>query len=342
MENLDELFEESKLKIEQVSSLEKLEEIRIDYLGRKSGRLSLIFRQMSQVSSEQRPQFGQKLNQIKDNIERLLIDKEIDLKSSKQIDALSKEKIDISLPSIKPSLGKLHPITVIIDEIIAVFTQLGFDIVQGPEIELDYYNFDALNIPKDRPARDVHDTFYISNNIVLRTHTSPVQIRIMEKQKPPLRIIVPGRVYRRDVDVSHSPMFHQIEGLLVNEIGSTSASFSDLKGVLSAFAHLIFGEQTKVRFRPSFFPFTEPSAEMDIGCVICAGKGCSVCKQTGWVEILGAGMVDPEVFKAVGYDPEIYIGFAFGLGIERITMLKYGIDNIRLFFENDLRFLEQF
>lgn len=342
MENLDELFEESKLKIEQASSLEKLEQVRIDYLGRKSGRLSLILRQMSQVPSEQRPQFGQRLNQIKDNIEHLLVDKEINLKLSRQIDTFLKEKIDISLPSIKPSLGKLHPITVIIDEVIAVFTQLGFDIAQGPEIELSYYNFDALNIPKDHPARDVHDTFYISNDIVLRTHTSPVQIRIMEKQKPPLRIIVPGRVYRRDADVSHSPMFHQIEGLLVDEIGSTSASFSDLKGVLSAFAHLVFGEQTMVRFRPSFFPFTEPSAEMDIGCVICAGKGCSVCKQTGWVEILGAGMVDPEVFKAVGYDPERYIGFAFGLGIERITMLRYGIDNIRLFFENDLRFLEQF
>lgn len=338
MKDLDNLLIEAKISIGNASCLEEIEARRIAYLGRKAGKVTSLLRQLPQISVEERPEFGKRINQIKAEIESWLDEQEKRLKETQQADAFLREQIDISLAAIEPQLGKLHPLTVVMDEIIEVFTRLGFEIAQGPEIELSYYNFDALNIPKDHPAREMHDTFYISDKLVLRTHTSPVQIRVMKEQQPPLRIIVPGRVYRRDADICHSPMFHQVEGLLVDE----STTFGDLKGVLSAFAHLIFGPQTRVRFRPSFFPFTEPSAEMDIGCLICQGKGCGVCKQSGWVEILGAGMVDPEVFKEVDYDSERYIGFAFGLGIERITMLKYSIDNIRLFFENDLRFLEQF
>jgi phenylalanyl-tRNA synthetase alpha chain len=234
--------------------------------------------------------------------------------------------------------GSLHPVTQVREEICRIFAGLGFSVVEGPEVELDYYNFEALNIPKNHPARDMQDTFYIEDNIVLRTHTSPVQVRIMEKTKPPVRILSPGRVYRRDSDISHTPMFHQIEGLLVDR----GVTFGDLKGVLTMFLKQVFGEKTALRFRPSFFPFTEPSAEVDIRCVMCDGSGCRVCGQSGWLEILGSGMVDPEVFKNVGYDPDEFTGFAFGLGLERIAMLKFGISDIRLFFENDMRFLEQF
>jgi len=252
--------------------------------------------------------------------------------------ALFKEKIDVTLPGRSVNCGRVHPVVQIRREICSVFSSFGFSIVEGPEIELDYYNFEALNIPKDHPARDMQDTFYIDENIVLRTHTSPVQIRVMEKIKPPLRILSPGKVYRRDSDVSHTPMFHQIEGLLVDK----NVTFGDLKGILSAFLKKIFGSSTMLRFRPSFFPFTEPSAEVDICCVMCGGKGCRVCGQSGWLEILGSGMVDPAVFRNVDYDPDEYSGFAFGLGLERIAMLKYGISDIRLFFENDIRFLKQF
>ena len=234
--------------------------------------------------------------------------------------------------------GRIHPVIQVRREICAIFASFGFSVVEGPEIELDYYNFEALNIPKDHPARDMQDTFYIEENIVLRTHTSPVQVRIMEKVQPPVRILSPGRVYRPDSDISHTPMFHQIEGLLVDK----GISFGDLKGILTAFLKKVFGDKTILRFRPSFFPFTEPSAEVDIRCVMCSGRGCRVCGQSGWLEILGSGMVDPAVFKNVGYDPEVYTGFAFGLGLERIAMLKYGISDIRLFFENDIRFLRQF
>ena len=246
--------------------------------------------------------------------------------------------IDVTLPGRFTRRGSLHPITQVAGEISDIFLRLGFDIAESPEVETDYYNFEALNIPKYHPARDMQDTFYVSENIVLRTHTSPSQPRVMEKTKPPVRIISPGKVFRCDSDITHTPMFHQVEGLMVD----TDVSFSDLKGVLETFIHRMFSPETPVRFRPSFFPFTEPSAEVDIGCIFCKGSGCQVCKKTGWLEILGAGMVNPRVFEMVGYNPEIYTGFAFGMGVERISMLKYGIDDIRLFFENDLRFLRQF
>jgi len=246
--------------------------------------------------------------------------------------------IDITLPG-KPCLsGKTHPLNKVLDEIKDIFLPMGFSIQEGPEIELDYYNFEALNMPKHHPARDMQDTFYVSDDVVLRTHTSPVQVRVMEKKKPPLKIIAPGKVYRCDADISHTPMFHQVEGLMVD----TDISFSDLKGVLGLFIHSFFGENTPVRFRPSYFPFTEPSAEVDIGCIFCAGKGCRVCKTTGWLEVMGCGMVNPRVFEMSGYDPDEFTGFAFGMGVERLTMLKYAIDDIRLFYENDLRFLQQF
>jgi phenylalanyl-tRNA synthetase alpha chain len=244
----------------------------------------------------------------------------------------------VTLPGREPARGHFHPITQVLEEICQIFERMGFRIVKGPNVELDYYNFEALNLPKDHPARDMQDTFYISDNVVLRTHTSPMQVRVMESQPPPVSIISPGKAYRRDSDVSHTPMFHQVEGLLVDK----GITLGDLKGTLTAFVHHMFGRNTGLRFRPSFFPFTEPSAEVDIQCVICQGKGCRTCSNTGWLEILGSGMVDPEVYRFVGYDPEIYSGFAFGMGIERIAMLKYGIDDIQHFFKNDMRFLRQF
>ncbi len=260
------------------------------------------------------------------------------MKQPKQRLLEGREQFDVTIPGRRPLRGRLHPVTQISLEISKIFNSLGFAIVEGPEVELDYYNFEALNIPKDHPARDMQDTFYISDDVVLRTHTSPLQVRVMEKRRPPLRIIAPGRTYRCDSDATHTPMFHQVEGLMVGE----DISFGDLKGILTIFVHQMFGADVALRFRPSFFPFTEPSAEVDIECVMCRGQGCRVCSQTGWLEILGSGMVDPEVFKMVGYDPDKVTGFAFGMGIERIAMLKFGIDDLRLFFENDLRFLRQF
>ena len=248
------------------------------------------------------------------------------------------EDFDLSLPGRSLPFGKLHPVTQVMEEICAVFEGMGFAVAEGPDVETDHYNFEALNIPKHHPARDMHDTFYVSDSILLRTHTSPMQARIMEKQEPPLRYIAPGKVYRCDSDITHTPMFHQVEGFLVDR----KVSFADLKGVLTSFTHRMFKDDLPLRFRPSFFPFTEPSAEVDIACVICNGSGCRVCKRTGWLEILGAGLIDPEVMKMVGYDPDEFSGFAFGLGVERIAMLKYGIDDIRLYYENDLRFLSQF
>jgi phenylalanyl-tRNA synthetase alpha chain len=245
---------------------------------------------------------------------------------------------DPTLPGRLPYLGHIHPITQVRTEITDIFLRLGFEVVEGPDVELDYYNFEALNIPKDHPARDMQDTFYVTDSIVLRTHTSPIQVRVMEKQAPPVRVIAPGKAYRCDSDMTHTPMFHQVEGLMVDK----DVSFGDLKGILTIFVHQMFGPEVGLRFRPSFFPFTEPSAEVDIQCVMCLGRGCRVCSETGWLEILGSGMVDPEVFRIVGYDPEEFTGFAFGMGIERIAMLKYGINDLRLFFDNDLRFLEQF
>ena len=311
--------------------------IKTRYLGRK-GLLTDILRALKDVSSDDRPLLGRISNEIKEAISAEIDGALARLDAEGASDALLRERIDVSLPGRAVRYGTIHPITRVMGEICEIFSQLGFVVAEGPEVELDYYNFEALNIPRDHPARDMQDTFYISDSVVLRTHTSPVQVRTMEKQRPPVRIISPGKVYRPDSDVSHTPMFHQVEGLLVDR----GITFGDLKGVLTYFLRRMFGEETVLRFRPSFFPFTEPSAEVDIRCVMCGGSGCRVCKQSGWLEVLGSGMVDPEVFKVVGYDPEEYTGFAFGLGVERITMLKYGISDIRLFFENDLRFLTQF
>ena len=311
--------------------------VRTKYIGRK-GILTGLLRNIAQVSDAEKPLFGKLCNQLK-NLLNTKIEEALQQQAiRKKEDVLLKEKIDVTLPGSVIKCGRIHPVIQVRREICAIFSSFGFSVVEGPEIELDYYNFEALNIPKDHPARDMQDTFYIEDNIVLRTHTSPVQVRIMEKIKPPLRILSPGKVYRRDSDVSHTPMFNQIEGLLVDK----GVSFGDLKGILTAFLKKIFGEGTTLRFRPSFFPFTEPSAEVDIRCVMCGGGGCRVCGQSGWLEILGSGMVDPAVFQNVNYDSEKYSGFAFGLGLERIAMLKYGISDIRLFFENDIRFLKQF
>ena len=321
--------------LESASDPKQLEQIRIDFLGKK-GKLPALMKELRNASPEEKPQFGKDINLLKQHVENKINSKGACLgtKSSKKSD----ETFDTTLPGRKELTGTLHPITQVMEEITSIFFGLGFQVEEGPEIETDYYNFEALNIPKDHPARDMQDTFYIEDETVLRTHTSPVQIHTMETREPPLRIIAPGKVYRCDSDVSHTPMFHQIEGLMVDE----GVSFSHLKGIMNIFLQEVFGKDTKIRFRPSFFPFTCPSAEVDIQCVMCSGKGCRVCSQTGWLEILGAGMVDPAVFKSVGYDSEKWTGFAFGLGIERIAMLKFGINDIRLFFENDLRFLKQF
>jgi phenylalanyl-tRNA synthetase alpha chain len=314
--------------------LKSLEQVRVRYLGRK-GELAQLFKQLGKVSEKDRPLAGKILNEAKVSLEGWLNDA---LDRAREGETDRKERFDVTIPGRRPLRGRLHPITQTAQEISRIFNWLGFETVEGPEIELDYYNFEALNIPKDHPARDMQDTFYISDDVVLRTHTSPLQVRTMEKRRPPIRVIAPGRTYRCDSDVTHTPMFHQVEGLLVGD----DISFGDLKGILTIFVHQMFGPNVGLRFRPSFFPFTEPSAEVDIQCVMCGGKGCRVCSQTGWLEILGSGMVDPEVFKMVGYDPEEITGFAFGMGIERIAMLKFGIDDLRLFYENDLRFLKQF
>jgi len=323
--------------VEAADSLEVLENIRIKTLGRK-GALTVLLRNLGNFPPEARPEIGRLANLVKRTLEQALASRRKALEGRLAQALLVKERLDPTLPGRPPTFGSLHPLTQVLDEILEIFQHLGFEVAEGPEVELDYYNFEALNIPKDHPARDMQDTFYVTDEVLLRTHTSPVQIRVMERQPPPVQIVVPGKVYRRDADISHSPMFHQVEGLLVDE----GVTFADLKGTLQLFAERLFGKQARLRFRPSFFPFTEPSAEVDVACIICRGTGCRVCKGTGWLEILGAGMVDPELFKRVGYDPERYTGFAFGLGVERITMLKFGIDDIRLFFENDLRFLKQF
>lgn len=319
------------------ATLSELQQLKVKYLGKK-GLVTTKLRTLSAISPEIRPVYGKTVNEVKVYIEEEIDRKESLLKSEEYKRRILSEAIDITLPGKFTPFGKEHPITRILSEITAIFVSMGFEIAEGPEVERDYYNFEALNFPKDHPARDMQDTFFISDDVVLRTHTSPVQVRVMEKRKPPLKIVAPGKVYRCDADVSHTPMFHQVEGFIVD----TDIAFSDLKGVLEAFIHSIFSAETPVRFRPSFFPFTEPSAEVDIGCIFCSGKGCRVCKHTGWLEILGAGMINPRVFEMVGYDPDVYTGFAFGMGVERITMLKYSIDDIRLFFENDLRFLKQF
>ena len=335
-QDLHQLQAEAETKLSTLENLKDLEELRVLYLGRK-GLFTGLLRQLGQVSAEDRPRLGKLANQIKEELDLKFTARKSELSESDTGTAEGRD--DLSLPGRIAPYGRLHPVTQIMDEVCSIFVDLGFAVAEGPDVELDYYNFEALNIPKHHPARDMHDTFYINDSILLRTHTSPMQIRAMEKERPPLRIIAPGKVYRCDSDITHTPMFHQVEGFLVDR----KVSFADLKGVLSVFCQKMFGQaDIGLRFRPSFFPFTEPSAEVDIGCVICRGEGCRVCKKTGWIEILGSGMIDPEVFKMVGYDPEIYSGFAFGLGVERIAMLKYGIDDIRLFYENDLRFLSQF
>ena len=334
LERLEEIKKKAVDAISSASNSDDLEQIRIKVLGRK-GELTNLLKSIGTLAPEERPKMGQLANKIKKEIEHLLKEALEDLKSARPTHISG---LDPTLPGRTRPLGTLHPITQVMGDICAIFERMGFSIATGPEVELDFYNFEALNIPPDHPARDMQDTFYIDEKVLLRTHTSPIQIRTMEAVKPPLRIIAPGKVYRCDSDVTHTPMFHQVEGLMVDK----DVNFAHLKGVLTSFIHEIFGPETAVRFRPSFFPFTEPSAEVDIQCVMCHGAGCRVCSRTGWLEVLGAGLVHPAVFRHVGYDPEEYSGFAFGLGVERIAMLKYGIDDIRLFYDNDLRFLRQF
>ena len=326
-------FKESQ----SVTSVSEIQQLRIKYLGKK-GLVTSQLKTLSSISPELRPEFGKAVNELKSFIDAELKKIEDRLKEEEHKKRILSETIDITLPGKVVPFGREHPINKVLYEIVNIFLTMGFEVEEGPEVELDYYNFEALNIPKDHPARDMQDTFYISDDVLLRTHTSPVQIRVMEKRRPPLKVIAPGKVYRCDADISHTPMFHQVEGFMVD----TDIAFSDLKGVLESFIYSFFSVETPVRFRPSYFPFTEPSAEIDIGCNFCSGKGCRVCKNTGWLEILGAGMIHPKVFEMVGYDPEFYTGFAFGMGVERLTMLKYSIDDIRLFFENDIRFLRQF
>jgi len=331
---IDQIHKQALEELEAAKSGQDIQEISVHYLGRK-GILNQFLRNIAELPAAQRPTAGKKANQIKSILDKTFKQAAEKLASA---DQAQDSGIDVSLPGRTCAAGFLHPITQINNQICDIFSSLGFDIAEGPEVESDYYNFEALNFPKDHPARDMQDTFFVSDDVVLRTHTSPLQIRTMEKQEPPVRIVCPGKVYRCDSDLTHTPMFNQVEGLLVDE----NISFGDLKGVLTTFVHRIFDDRTSLRFRPSFFPFTEPSAEVDILCVICRGKGCRVCSHTGWLEILGSGMVHPALYENVGYDADRYTGFAFGMGVERIAMLKYGIDDIRKFFENDMRFLEQF
>ncbi|HSO09722.1 MAG TPA: phenylalanine--tRNA ligase subunit alpha [Desulfoprunum sp.] len=334
---LQNLEREARQELAAITANSQLEDFRIRFLGRKS-RFSTILRQLGSASDEDRPRLGQLANTIKKEIERLYEQRQEAIRQSASTADETEARLDLSLPGRVAEIGRLHPVTQIMQEICVIFENLGFSVAEGPDVEQDYYNFEALNIPAHHPARDMHDTFYVSDSILLRTHTSPMQARIMETRQPPLRVIAPGKVYRCDSDITHTPMFHQVEGFLVDK----HVSFADLKGVLTVFTQKMFERDLALRFRPSFFPFTEPSAEVDIACVICGGEGCRVCKKSGWLEILGSGMIDPEVFRMVGYDPEVYSGFAFGLGVERIAMLKYGIDDIRLYYENDQRFLSQF
>ncbi len=336
-EQLEKLKNETLTSIKSAGNVELLQDIRVRMLGRK-GELTALMKGLGALSADERPIVGQLVNNVRDEIESALEAALAAAREQAKAERLKSERIDVTLPGRHASSGSKHPVSLIIEEVCEIFAGLGFAVAEGPEIEHDWYNFEALNFPPEHPARDMQDTFFVENNMLLRTHTSPVQIRTMLKQKPPLRIIAPGTVYRCDSDATHSPMFHQIEGLMVD----SGITFGDLKGILTVFTNQLFGQKTGVRLRPSFFPFTEPSAEVDIACVICGGKGCRVCKNSGWLEILGAGMVDPEVYRHVNYDAENISGFAFGMGIERIAMLKYGINDMRLLFENDVRFLRQF
>jgi phenylalanyl-tRNA synthetase alpha chain len=334
---VDAVAAEARAAIARAVTSAELEEIRVRYLGRQ-GALTSLLRSLGTLPTAERPLVGAAANEAKRELETALEQRlaaSLEEERRRQREAA---RVDLTLPGRRPPLGSLHPLTRVHDEIVEIFVGLGFSVAEGPEIESDYFNFEALNLPKDHPARDMQDTFYLTEDRLLRTHTSPVQIRTMQAQPPPLRIIVPGKVYRRDADITHSPQFTQFEGLAVDR----NISMADLKGTLELFAREMFGPRSKIRFRPSFFPFTEPSAEVDVLCFLCGGDGCRVCKQSGWLEILGCGMVHPHVLRNVGYDPEEVTGWAFGMGVERIAMLKYGVDDIRLFYENDLRFLRQF
>ena len=335
---VDAIAEEARQAVSAARTSAELEQIRVRFLGRQ-GVLTQLLRALGTLAPEERPLVGAAANETKRELEALLATRLLATQDAERRVRRATERLDLTLPGRRPPWGALHPLTRVHDEIVSIFAGLGFSVAEGPEIETEYHNFEALNIPRDHPARDMQDTFYLSESTLLRTHTSPVQVRTMLAQKPPVRIIVPGRVFRRDIaDMSHSPMFHQVEGLAVDR----SITMSDLKATLELFAREMFGPQSRIRFRPSFFPFTEPSAEVDVLCFVCQGSGCRLCKQGGWLEILGSGMVHPRVLKNVGYDPEEVTGWAFGMGIERIAMLRYGIDDLRLFFDNDLHFLRQF
>jgi phenylalanyl-tRNA synthetase alpha chain len=338
MDNLQSLTQAALAAVESAADLRALDEVRVQYLGKK-GEISQLMKGLGQLSAEERPVFGARVNEARDQVEAALSQRREGLEAAKLAEQLAGEKVDVTLPGRGEQGGGLHPVTRTRRRIEDFFVQLGYEISEGPEVEDDFHNFEALNIPGHHPARAMHDTFYFGDGRLLRTHTSPVQIRVMEQGKPPFRIIAPGRVYRCDSDLTHTPMFHQVEGLLVDE----QVSFADLRGTVAAFLRAFFEvDDLAVRFRPSYFPFTEPSAEVDIGCVLCSGKGCRVCKQTGWLEVMGCGMVHPKVLQHGGVDPEKYAGFAFGMGVERLTMLRYGVNDLRKFFENDVRFLKQF
>jgi phenylalanyl-tRNA synthetase alpha chain len=338
-QQLNQLRREAVEELSRPVSMDELNDLRVKYLGKK-GSLTAALRGMGGLSPEERPRIGQIVNEIRAEVEKLLADRQEELKQAELEARLASEKIDVSLPGRAAYVGHLHPLTLTLNRIKSVFMRMGFDVAEGPEVETDYYNFEALNLPPDHPARDMQDSFYITGDILLRTHTSPVQVRTMQaaEANSPVRIIAPGKVYRRDYDATHSPVFTQVEGLVIDK----GISFSDLKGTLELFAQEIFGAGVKLRFRPSFFPFTEPSAEVDISCVMCGGQGCRTCKGTGWLEILGSGMVHPRVLEMSNFDPDQVSGFAFGMGVERVAMLVYGIDDLRLFYDNDQRFLAQF
>jgi phenylalanyl-tRNA synthetase alpha chain len=337
MENLELLAKQAKAAIVAAQDGASLEQLRVDYLGKK-GQLTGLLKGLGTLSAEERPRAGALINVVKEELQELIGARKSELEAIAITSKLEQETLDVTLPGRGQSTGGVHPVTRTIERMEDFFSAIGFEVVEGPEIEDDYYNFEALNIPAHHPARAMHDTFYVDEHTVLRTHTSPVQVRVMESQAPPLRVICPGRVYRCDSDLTHSPMFHQVEGLLIDE----HSSFADLKGLIEDFLRVFFERELAVRFRPSYFPFTEPSAEVDIQCVNCGGSGCRVCSQTGWIEVMGCGMVHPRVFEFSGIDTEKYSGFAFGMGVERLAMLRYGVNDLRLFFDNDLRFLEQF
>jgi len=335
---VDAILSQARDAAATAGSAAELEEVRIRFLGRQ-GELTQLLRSLGSLPASERPLVGGAANEAKRELEGLLDSRLAEARETERARARRQQRLDLTLPGRRPALGSIHPLTRVHDEIVAVFAGLGFSVAEGPEIETDYYNFEALNIPADHPARDMQDTFYLPGGLLLRTHTSPVQVRTMLAKRPPVRIVVPGRVHRRDIpDATHSPVFHQVEGLAVDR----HVTMADLKGTLELFAREMFGARSRIRFRPSFFPFTEPSAEVDVLCFLCGGDGCRVCKQSGWLEVLGSGMVHPRVLANVGYDTEAFTGWAFGMGIERIAMLKYGVDDIRLFYENDLRFLAQF